>query len=119
MIMVAAMAALAALAASPAQWAIYGYAVLLGVGYSATASLIPAMVSDRFSGRHFGTIVGVGLMGAPPAAPRPVDGRVSIRSQRKLHACVRGGGGLRRPRGRRRVAGADASVAGVMRVRGR
>jgi MFS family permease len=45
-------------------WAIYGYAVLLGVGYSATASLIPAMVSDRFGGRHFGTIVGVGLMGS-------------------------------------------------------
>ncbi|MBI1942336.1 MAG: MFS transporter [Betaproteobacteria bacterium] len=63
-IMVAAVAALAALAAGPARWAIYGYAVLLGVGYSATASLIPAMVSDRFGGRHFGTIVGVGLMGS-------------------------------------------------------
>ena len=63
-IMVAAVAALAALAAAPAPWAIYGYAVLLGVGYSATASLIPAMVSDRFGGRHFGTIVGVGLMGS-------------------------------------------------------
>jgi MFS family permease len=63
-IMVAAVAALAALAAAPARWAIYGYAVLLGVGYSATASLIPAMVSDRFGGRHFGTIVGVGLMGS-------------------------------------------------------
>jgi MFS family permease len=62
--MVAAVAALAALAAAPARWAIYGYAVLLGVGYSATASLIPAMVSDRFGGRHFGTIVGVGLMGS-------------------------------------------------------
>jgi MFS family permease len=57
-------AALAALAGEPAPWAIYGYAVLLGVGYSATASLMPAMVSDRFGGPHFGAIVGVGLMGA-------------------------------------------------------
>lgn len=70
-IMLGAVAALAALggplaarAAVPAAWAIYGYAVLLGVGYSATASLIPAMVSDRFGGRHFGAIVGVGLMGS-------------------------------------------------------
>jgi MFS family permease len=63
-IMVAAVAALAALAVAPARWAIYGYAVLLGVGYSATASLIPAMVSDRFGGAHFGAIVGVGLMGS-------------------------------------------------------
>jgi MFS family permease len=63
-IMVAAVAALAALAGAPTRWAIYGYAVLLGLGYSVTASLIPAMVSDRFSGPHFGTIVGVGLMGS-------------------------------------------------------
>jgi len=51
-------------AGAPAHWAVYGYAVLLGVGYSATASLIPAMVSDRFGGAHFGAIVGVGLMGS-------------------------------------------------------
>jgi MFS family permease len=63
-IMLGAVAALAGLAGAPATWAIYGYAVLLGVGYSATASLTPAMVSDRFGGPHFGTIVGVGLMGA-------------------------------------------------------
>jgi MFS family permease len=63
-IMLCAVAALAALGASPARWAIYGYAVLLGVGYSATASLIPAMVSDRFGGKHFGAIVGMGLMGS-------------------------------------------------------
>ncbi len=63
-IMLAAVAALVALAGAPAAWAIYGYAVLLGVGYSATASLTPAMVSDRFGGPHFGAIVGVGLMGA-------------------------------------------------------
>ena len=63
-IMLCAVAALAALAGAPTRWAIYGYAVLLGVGYSATASLIPAMVSDRFGGRHFGAIVGMGLMGS-------------------------------------------------------
>ena len=63
-IMLAGVAALAALAAAPANWAIYGYAMLLGLGYSVTASLIPAMVSDRFSGPHFGAIVGVGLMGS-------------------------------------------------------
>jgi MFS family permease len=65
---VAALAALgapfAAGTSAPSRWAIYGYAVLLGVGYSATASLIPAMVSDRFGGAHFGAIVGMGLMGS-------------------------------------------------------
>ena len=61
---VAALAALPMLSGGPAPWAIYGYAVLLGVGYSVTASLIPAMVSDRFSGPHFGTIVGAGLFGS-------------------------------------------------------
>lgn len=54
---------LGAPAGVPALWAIFGYAVLFGVGYSGTASLIPAMVSDRFGGTHFGAIVGVGLMG--------------------------------------------------------
>jgi MFS family permease len=63
-IMLAGVAALAALGRPPGYWAIYGYAVLLGLGYSVTASLIPAMVSDRFSGPHFGAIVGVGLMGS-------------------------------------------------------
>ena len=38
--------------------------MLLGVGYSVTASLTPVMVSDRFSGPHYGAIVGAGLMGA-------------------------------------------------------
>jgi MFS family permease len=63
-IMLAAVATLAALGAAPAIWAIYLYAALLGLGYSVTASLIPAMVSDRFSGRHFGAIVGLGLLGS-------------------------------------------------------
>jgi len=63
-VMLAAVASLAAIGATPSRWAIYGYAALLGLGYSVTASLIPAMVSDRFSGPHFGAIVGVGLMGS-------------------------------------------------------
>jgi MFS family permease len=63
-IMVASAFVLLALGANPSRWAAYGYAVLLGVGYSATASLIPAMMSDRFSGRHFGAIVGVALIGS-------------------------------------------------------
>jgi MFS family permease len=61
-VMLVAVAALAALPAGPAPWAIYGYAVLLGMGYSVTAALVPAMVSDRFSGPHFGVIVGMGLL---------------------------------------------------------
>ena len=63
-ILVASAFALLALGGAPTRWGAYGYAVLLGVGYSVTASLIPAMVSDRFSGPHFGSIVGVGLMGS-------------------------------------------------------
>jgi predicted MFS family arabinose efflux permease len=63
-IMAASAFVLLALGAAPTRWGAYGYAVLLGVGYSVTAALIPAMVSDRFSGPHFGAIVGAGLMGA-------------------------------------------------------
>lgn len=63
-ILVGAVGALVALAASPAMWAIYGYAVLLGLGYSVTASLTPAMMADRFGGPAFGSIVGMGIMGS-------------------------------------------------------
>jgi MFS family permease len=63
-IMAASVLVLLALGAAPTRPGAYGYAVLLGVGYSVTASLIPAMVSDRFSGPHYGAIVGAGLMGA-------------------------------------------------------
>jgi MFS family permease len=63
-ILVASAFVLLALGAAPTRWAAYGYAVLLGLGYSVTAALIPTMVSDRFSGTHFGAIVGVGLMGS-------------------------------------------------------
>ena len=54
---------LLALGAAPTRWGAYGYAVLLGVGYSVTAAITPAMMADRFSGPHFGAIIGVGLMG--------------------------------------------------------
>ena len=61
-IMIGAVFALVAVGASPSAWGAYGYAVLLGAGYSVTASVIPAMASDRFSGPHFGAIVGIGLL---------------------------------------------------------
>jgi MFS family permease len=63
-VMAASAGVLLALGAAPSPMGAYGFAVLLGVGYSATATLTPAMVSDRFSGRHFGAIVGIGLLGA-------------------------------------------------------
>ena len=59
-----ALLAIGAAPGTPARWAAYGYAVLLGVGYSVTAAITPVMASERFSGPHFGAIVGVGLMGA-------------------------------------------------------
>jgi MFS family permease len=61
-IMVGAVGVLALVGIRPAAWGAYVYAVLLGVGYSVTASVIPAMASDRFSGPHFGAIVGIGLL---------------------------------------------------------
>ena len=63
-IMVAAVGALALVGAAPSRWGAYVYAVLLGVGYSATASLTPVMVSDRFRGSRFGVILGLGLFGS-------------------------------------------------------
>jgi predicted MFS family arabinose efflux permease len=62
-IMFASAFVLLALGSSPSRWAAYGYAVLLGVGYSVTAAITPLIVADRFGGPHFGSIVGVGLIG--------------------------------------------------------
>ena len=42
----------------------YLYPCLLGIGYSATAALMPAMMSDRFDGPNFGSILGTGLLGS-------------------------------------------------------
>jgi MFS family permease len=61
-VLVASVFALMSIGHDPSPWAAYGYAVLLGIGYSVTATITPAMMSDRFGGRHFGTIVGAGLM---------------------------------------------------------
>ncbi|HEU4352502.1 MAG TPA: MFS transporter [Burkholderiales bacterium] len=62
-ILVASAFALLALGKSPSKLGAYGYAVLLGIGYSVTAAITPVIVADRFSGPRFGAIVGVGLMG--------------------------------------------------------
>jgi MFS family permease len=43
---------------TPSGWLALGYAVLFGVGYSVTAFIVPAMMSDRFRGPHFGSIFG-------------------------------------------------------------
>ena len=63
-ILVGAVGALALVGSVPSRWGAYVYAVLLGIGYSATAALIPAMISDRFRGPRFGLILGMGLLGA-------------------------------------------------------
>ena len=63
-ILVASVGVLAAMRYAPSAWLAYVYAIMLGVGYSATASLVPAMMSDRFSGLYFGSIVGIGLFGS-------------------------------------------------------
>ncbi|MGW8270208.1 MAG: MFS transporter [Burkholderiales bacterium] len=63
-ILVGAVGALALVGVAPSLVGAYVFAVMLGVGYSATAALIPAMISDRFRGRQFGLILGMGLMGS-------------------------------------------------------
>jgi MFS family permease len=44
---------------APSAGLALGYAVLFGVGYSVTSFIVPAMMSDRFRGPHFGSIFGV------------------------------------------------------------
>jgi MFS family permease len=63
-ILVSAVGALLLVGIAATNLGAYGYAVLLGIGYAVTAALTPAMVSDRFQGRHFGVIIGVGLFGS-------------------------------------------------------
>ena len=62
--MIASLGLLWLVAASPRPWLTYGYASLFGLGYAVTASLVPAMVSDRFRGPHFGAIFGVSQIGS-------------------------------------------------------
>jgi len=56
--LVASLGALVLAGRFPASGIAYLYAVLLGVGYSATAPLAPAATSDLFSGPRFSTIFG-------------------------------------------------------------
>jgi MFS family permease len=62
-LVVASIVMLALVGVLPA-WSAYAYAVLIGLGYSVTASLVPAIFSDRFRGAHFGAIFGVGQVGS-------------------------------------------------------
>ncbi len=62
--MIASLGLLWLVAVSPERWLTYGYATLFGLGYAVTASLVPAMVSDRFRGPHFGAIFGVSQIGS-------------------------------------------------------
>lgn len=50
--------ALGLIAVSPGVFLAYAYGVLVGLGYSVTASLMPAVVGDHFRGRNFGSIFG-------------------------------------------------------------
>ena len=63
-VLVGSVGALLLVGLRPTQWGAYGYAVMLGIGYAVTAAIMPAMVADRFRGRHFGSILGVGLFGS-------------------------------------------------------
>jgi MFS family permease len=72
------------LALSPAPAWAYLYGVLVGVGYAVTAPLMPAVVSDLYRGRNFGTIFGaiqvanaVGGSAGPWVAGRIFDARGS------------------------------------------
>ena len=42
---------------SPA-WGLYGYAILMGLGYAVSPAMTPVLSARFFSGRHFGTIFG-------------------------------------------------------------
>ncbi|MGR8919709.1 MAG: MFS transporter [Gammaproteobacteria bacterium] len=64
LIMVAAVAVLHAAGSRGSAPLAYLFGLMLGVGYSATAALTPAMLNDRFRGPHFGSILGVGLVGS-------------------------------------------------------
>jgi len=54
----ASVGALGLLAATGAAGWAWAYGALVGVGYAVTAPLLPAVMSDLYRGRHFGTIFG-------------------------------------------------------------
>jgi len=62
--MIASLGLLWLVSIAPRPWLTYGYATFFGLGYAVTASLVPAMVSDRFRGPHFGAIFGVSQIGS-------------------------------------------------------
>ena len=55
---IASVGMLGVIALGPGLLSAYVYGALVGVGYSVTAPLLPALVSDVFRGRHFGAIFG-------------------------------------------------------------
>ncbi|MEK7701731.1 MAG: MFS transporter [candidate division NC10 bacterium] len=55
---VASVGTLGVVALRPGPLPAYVYGALVGMGYSVTAPLLPALVSDVFRGRHFGAIFG-------------------------------------------------------------
>jgi len=63
-ILVGSVGALALVGVSPSRSGAFVFAAMLGLGYSATASITPVMLSDRFRGPHFGLILGTGLTGS-------------------------------------------------------
>jgi MFS family permease len=62
--MIASLGLLWLVSVAPRPWLTYGYATLFGLGYAVTASLVPAMISDRFRGPHFGAIFGASQIGS-------------------------------------------------------
>lgn len=58
-LVVASIAALGLVALAPGPLPAYLYGALVGLGYSITAPLMPALIHDIFQGRHFGAIFGL------------------------------------------------------------
>ena len=93
------------------HWGVYVYAVMLGLGYSATASLTPAMFSDRFAGPRFGTIIGMGLLASSigsASGPWMAGHLFDVTGSYTLALCIAAGAGT--------VAGLCAWQAGRRRM---
>ena len=97
----ASVGALAVAGAWPSPVLPYVYAVLIGLGYAATAPLTPAVASDLFGGPRFPRIFGVlHATNSFGGAVGRVDGGVHLRRDGKLRARALGDG----PHGRRAPA---------------